>query len=332
MISPKFSIIIPVYNTEQYLEKCLDSVLNQTFGAYECIIVDDNSTDGSLERIKKYLNMDSRFVLLRHEKNKGQSTARNTGIRKAIGEYLVFLDSDDFLLKEALDILHRIVEEREKPDVIVNSNYGYDDIGEKYHKRQISVGKDKMLGVKLFEKIERCYVLAPWCVTPKREYILKNSLWFPDGILHEDELWVPLVILNSEWVVYNEEAFYANRCGRRNSTVQTKNIKKIKDKLFVIDELQKYASQKSDRVTNIILQRCGKLMVGVIKDSAGYKEDPLYNQLRRDIIKYLPILKRGRLKYKMFYCAGKMLGISGMARILEIVCGSEGRKLRQRNN
>lgn len=91
-----FSIIIPLYNTENYIEKCLKSVMWQTYENYECIIINDGSTDLSCEKAKEYIKSDNRFIVLEQE-NKGLSMARNYGIQKASGDYLVFLDSDDFL-------------------------------------------------------------------------------------------------------------------------------------------------------------------------------------------------------------------------------------------
>ena len=95
-----FSVIIPVYNTEKYLGKCLDSLLNQSYSNFEALIVNDGSTDASEEVIKQYLN-DSRITLISQE-NKGLGGARNTGILAAKGEYLVFLDSDDYLSFDCL--------------------------------------------------------------------------------------------------------------------------------------------------------------------------------------------------------------------------------------
>lgn len=94
---PKVSAIIPVYNTEKYLEKCLDSVCNQTLSDIEIICIDDCSTDGSLEILKDYAQKDNRIKLIEFKENKGAAVARNTGIKTATGEYIGFIDSDDFI-------------------------------------------------------------------------------------------------------------------------------------------------------------------------------------------------------------------------------------------
>lgn len=97
-----FSIIIPVYNVEQYLDKCLKSISKQTFLDFECIIVDDGSPDNSNAIIDKYVNKDQRFKVI-HQKNMGLSAARNTGLDAAKGDYIAFVDSDDYIANDYLE-------------------------------------------------------------------------------------------------------------------------------------------------------------------------------------------------------------------------------------
>lgn len=99
----RFSIIIPAYNSSDYIEACLQSILNQTFSDWECIVVDDGSTDDSLAKIQKFIDLDSRFKVY-HQENAGVSSARNNGIDKASGEIITFCDSDDELKFNALEI------------------------------------------------------------------------------------------------------------------------------------------------------------------------------------------------------------------------------------
>src|SRR5690554_7984530 len=101
---PKISVIIPVYNKAPYLEQCLNSVINQTYKNLEIIIIDDGSTDNSLEICEKYRKKDERIQLISQE-NQGVSVARNKGIQKASGEWIYFLDADDYLELDAFGIL-----------------------------------------------------------------------------------------------------------------------------------------------------------------------------------------------------------------------------------
>ena len=100
----KVSIIVPVYNVEKYLEKCLDSIVKQTYENIEIILVDDGSTDKSGTILDQYAEMDNRISVI-HKKNEGVSTARNTGIEAARGEYICFADADDYLMPDYVEYL-----------------------------------------------------------------------------------------------------------------------------------------------------------------------------------------------------------------------------------
>ena len=103
----KISVVIPVYNVEKYLEQCLDSVIAQSFEDIEVICVNDGSTDSSLEILKRYANNDSRIKII-SQKNKGAGAARNVGIENAAGEYVYFMDSDDYLNADAFERLNSV--------------------------------------------------------------------------------------------------------------------------------------------------------------------------------------------------------------------------------
>ena len=102
----KFSIIVPVYNVELFLRECLDSIENQTFKGFEVICINDGSTDGSLSILQEYAAKDSRFKVISQE-NQGQGVARNNGIDIAQGEYLLFIDPDDFIEPNMLEIIYK---------------------------------------------------------------------------------------------------------------------------------------------------------------------------------------------------------------------------------
>ena len=113
MNMPKISIIVPVYNSEKYLKDCLDSCISQTLSDIEIICVDDCSTDNSLEILEEYKTKDSRVKVFYHETNKKQGTARNTGIKNAVGEYIWFIDSDDFIDKNACQLLYDTIKKHD---------------------------------------------------------------------------------------------------------------------------------------------------------------------------------------------------------------------------
>lgn len=119
--TPFFSVIIPVYNTQEYICQCLDSILSQTFDNWEAIVVDDGSTDSSSKICDEYSQKDDRIIVL-HKKNEGVSTARNCAIEKVRGEWIVFVDSDDYLDKDLLEILYRYITKYDGAELF---SYGY---------------------------------------------------------------------------------------------------------------------------------------------------------------------------------------------------------------
>ena len=118
---PKVSVIIPVYNVEEYIRECLTSVVNQTLKDIEIIVVNDGTEDQSIERIKDIITNDIRIKLINKE-NGGLSSARNVGITNACSEYLLFLDSDDYLTLDALDELYSFAKTNELDQLFFNAD------------------------------------------------------------------------------------------------------------------------------------------------------------------------------------------------------------------
>lgn len=188
---PKFSIIIPVYNVEEYIERCLDSVFNQSFKDFEVILVDDGCTDKSIEKAKKY---DLTIIKSAHE---GVSEARNIGVKKAHGQYLLFLDSDDYWEKDLLKELDKSTENN--PDVIRFQIQTVNDNKEitKYEEETF----ENSPGKKAFEKIVKFHFIdSCWCYAYKMSYYKKEKFAFKKGTVHEDFGLVPLIILKAKKV------------------------------------------------------------------------------------------------------------------------------------
>ena len=234
---PKFSIIIPVYNVEQYIKKCLDSVINQTYKNYEVIVVNDGTKDNSMDIVKNY---DVKIV---NQKNAGLSAARNTGVKHASGEYIVFLDSDDYIEKDLLDKLNK--SSKNKPDIIryqiqeVKDN----EVINKYEE----IGFDGLTGVEAFKKIAAYhFVENAWCYAIKKEYYDKEKYEFKKGTIHEDFGLIPLVIIKAKKV--NSIPFIGyNYVQREASIMSTKNYEKTKKKVTDFYNHYKYLINEIDK-------------------------------------------------------------------------------------
>ena len=220
----KVSVIIPVYNVEKYLKKCLDSLINQTYSNLEIIVVNDGSTDNSSKIIKEYVKKYKNIINIDID-NHGQGYARNLGLKKATGDYIMFLDSDDYL---DLTIIEKLINNIKDSDLAVCNLYkvinGQNELFVNYHdfgNNQISL----MLSHP-----------GPVAKLYKKE-ILKN-VKFLENVYYEDLSFTPVVALNTNKVSYvNEELYYY--IIHDNSTMNQKKYNSKMDDIFkVIDYLK----------------------------------------------------------------------------------------------
>jgi len=178
MNNPKVSVIIPVYNVEQYLNKCLDSVTNQTFKNIEIICINDCSTDNSLTVLKNFASKDSRIKIIDLNQNKGVSNARNSGLDFAQGEYVYLMDSDDWLDDNYLEIMVQKIEEVNS-NILINANFvnEYTDKQKKLYSKFDFLRKDfEIIDSKI---IQRFFPPVIWTRLYKKTYIDKYNFRFP---------------------------------------------------------------------------------------------------------------------------------------------------------
>lgn len=189
---PLFSIIIPVYKVEKYIEQCLKSVLQQSFEDFEVIVVDDGSPDHAPEICAEYAQRDQRIKVI-HKENGGSSDARNYGIKAATGSYLIFLDSDDYWLDtDYLLVIAELVSARPEVTIV---NFGwmkYFSSTQHFIKdgRVFSVpaNQDKTLYIQSLLQRD-LYVASAWNKCIKRAFVLDNNIFFKKGLRSEDMAW-----------------------------------------------------------------------------------------------------------------------------------------------
>ncbi len=226
MGNPKVSVIIPVYNTQPWLKECLDSVLRQTMDDFEVICVDDGSTDGSGFILREYAARDDRFAVI-FQKNGGQSAARNAGLTIARGEYIYFLDSDDYIEPDLLEQACRELDDKDLDivffDTVVFGDPGIDqkevDTRNKYYTMngdysEVSSGEDllyRFLRNKDFSS-SVCKQMV------RRDYLGKHQLRFYEGIVNEDDLYTFQVTILARRAAYLHRILFHRRV-RMNSTV-----------------------------------------------------------------------------------------------------------------
>lgn len=243
----QFSIVIPVYNVAPYLRECVDSVLAQNSTDYEIILVDDGSTDNSPAICDEYAEKYSQIKVI-HKANGGLSDARNFGIKKAQGDYLMFLDSDDFWNRENVLLdLHNIIKEN-NPDLIIH------ELSSFYNSEKIILRKFKNKEIQNFSydfKEDLKYLVnndiyyATACNKVIKTSIVKeNNIEFPKGKLHEDIAWCADIISYIDKYAIYDTPFYFYRQDREGAITNRICKKNIEDILYVI-------SDKKDKLSKI---------------------------------------------------------------------------------
>ena len=221
-LCPKISIVIPMYNVEKYIGDCLESILHQSFTDYEIIVVDDGSTDGSAEITGSILRevVPHRFI---KQPNAGLSAARNTGLKAANGEYVFFLDSDDWLEKDALERLAKHIHGEDL--ICFSGRKWYQDtqmyeVADELQSVTYPTGweyyNENALQSRRFPFV--CAVLRLY----RRKFLMEKKLYFTEGIYHEDNMFTPYVCLYAQATKVVNERLYAYRIPGGSITTQPK--------------------------------------------------------------------------------------------------------------
>lgn len=313
MNSKLISIIIPLYNVERYVDSCLQSVVQQIDERVEVIIVNDGSTDQSPDICQKYEN---RYQSIRvvNQANAGLSAARNTGIKNAHGDYILFLDSDDYLAPEAIK---QVIEATTKnTDIIVGKALTVDEQTNSINNNHVNYieNYNNQPDKWLFEMDKKSdFWFAAWLIIIKRDFLENNNLYFLEGIYHEDELWVPTVFSRARTMMVLNYDFYCYRINRQGSIVNSVNTKKEFDKIVIIDEFNKIKFE-SEISRSLIDARCAALLYGIIRKLSLIDNENEREQLISMVSSRLSYLKHSKYWGVYFIC--KLLGVRRSMAIL----------------
>lgn len=222
---PKISVIIPVYNTEKYLEKCLNSILKQIMQDFEIIVVNDGSTDDSAKILRQFELQYPDKIKYFEKQNGGVSDARNFGVKKAIGEYLCFVDSDDYIDENLFENLEKYI--NQNAEII---KYKCIKVNENYEKIELIDGPvfECKTGYEAFNElyVHDVFLEIAWLYLYKRNFFVKNKFEFPTNKYHEDWALVPYIILNAKSVIStNIYGYYYVQS--KNSITRNNNDEKI---------------------------------------------------------------------------------------------------------
>lgn len=305
MQTPKVSIIVPIYNVEKYLPACLDSLVGQTLREIEIICVDDGSPDNSAAIVQRYMEQDARIQLIRQE-NKGLSAARNTGLRYARGEYIYFMDSDDWLESVAMEKCCQVAEEWNLDIVsfdavsFVDEDYRGKEIAQYDRCYQLKEVANQSLEAKqLFQIMLQTGAMQPSACLSfiQRELVEKYHLHFEEKLIHEDELFTPQLYMLADRAMYLPVAYFHRRV--RTGSIMTSSSKEqsVMALCHIIETLMTTAEQYKTK--DLIAWRCYQLLLYADTLQSGYVQQHLPKKTYRSIMLYarLRTFKRKLKKY-----------------------------------
>ena len=295
----KYSIVIPVYNTEKYIRKCLDSIKNQTYTNYEVIIINDGSTDNSLEIINEYTK-DKKYKVYT-TKNKGLSEARNNGVKHCTGDYILFIDSDDYIEPELLEKLSKL---KDKYDVIRYKLKKVDEEKNIIDEDNIKAN-DKEISIKDLKDLQ--YFEMSQIYAFKRDFFVKNKFKFEPGKIHEDYGLIPLCLVKAK-SMYSLNYFGYNYVQRKSEINESTNgTKRMENMIYhynkltnVIDKDKNISQNDKEEVKSILAVRMIYYLKYIpIKQLDKYiklvKETDAINNIKDDKLKKILISKCPRI-------------------------------------
>lgn len=253
----KLSVIIPVYNVEKYLEDCLISMSRLLLSEdVEIIAVNDGSTDESYAILSKWKEKYKNLVIL-CQKNSGLSSARNTGLKEANGEYIVFIDSDDHIDEgNLLAIVDKYC--KTNTDIIVNDYWELYDKNIETHSNNIPANRNySYSGIEFILKYYKPLKSMVWRSIYKRKFLLDNLLLFHEGIYFEDVEFTPLAFSKAKSVIYSGIPFYYYRKRGGSITSSSGSERKVNDALSVWKVLNKEASREENQNIAPIMRELG---------------------------------------------------------------------------
>lgn len=243
----KISIIVPVYKVEKELDRCVQSLIHQTYENIEIILVDDGSPDRCPELCDQYAQEDSRIKVI-HKENGGLSDARNAGLNLATGDYVLYIDSDDYIDLDSCERLLRATKE-EMVDIVVGNAIMEKPDGYEFKLHSATPEGTIYTSKEFIEKAVKAY---QWCPPAcfnmyRRQYLIENNLYFKKGIYFEDVQMLPRVFLPAKKIACIDQVFYHYVVRENSIMTSKKNEKKKRDAIQNLVEWKEYFDTVEDK-------------------------------------------------------------------------------------
>lgn len=281
----KVSVIVPMYNVQEYVGECIQSLRTQTFGDFEVLCIDDCSIDHSVAVAKQAAQGDIRFRFLSMSENSGLSAVRNRGIDEACGDYLMFVDSDDMLRGDAIGTAWKRAAADDLDDLFFTASSIYESDAVAQIHREDMMGRSPCNGVMTgpelfvwFQDRGEFWPSAPLHMV-RREFLVAHDLRFFEGILHEDELYSVQTLSFAGRASYLNEPLYRRRLRADSIMTTHKGMRNVDGVFRVTQEMQRFitsnASRYSDRFIDAYTQRITFLRDYSARDVADLPEREL---------------------------------------------------------
>lgn len=323
MLSYKFSVVVPVYNVEKYLDECVQSILGQSYTNFELILVNDGSEDSSPKICDKYAQLDSR-VRVFHKRNGGQADARNVGTQHASGDYIVYIDSDDYLCDR--EFLQKINEKANtKVDVICYKFKKYYDDQKRMGECSFScpdIDSIATLASRVNEMVRRdAFYCSPWSKAIRLSIIRENGIHFEKGLLSEDQEWFYYILIKIRSIAYINEAFLVYR-QRANSTTSSFKLKNLTDCIYVVNKWFRQIPQEEidEEYKRALLNSVAKLYCNLLIAYTRF-QDSRKKEYYSVILQMKDLLRfHENPRVNVFYKVCRLVGFRGLIFALKIVC------------
>lgn len=319
-----FSIVIPIHNSEKYLKQCFESILNQTCKDFEVILVNDGSSDGSARICDQYCNLDARFKVIHREKGGGAASARNAGTRIATGEYIIYIDSDDYI--ENSSFFSDVQEQALKGFDIICYKFRkyYEDTNEmtscSFSIPEIENGESVGSYVSKLVKSDAFYC-APWTKSFRRKILEEGNIQFQEGLLSEDQEWYYHVLIGAKTIVGIDKSYIVYR-QHKNSTSISWSMKNLTDTISIIAswkekiENSTFDNEYKSALLNSVAKLYCNLLIGYTKYTDSNKKNE-YEKLKKlsSLMKY-----NINPRVNMFDKIYKIGGFESLMFALKIIC------------
>ena len=298
--NPQISVIIPIYNCEKYIKECLSSLIKQTFKNFEIICVNDGSNDDTLKILKKFETKDERIIIF-NQNNSGPGIARNIGMKKSKGKYLIFLDSDDIFKKTMLEELYIKIKENDSDVVICNSqNFEKKKWWKKFYEKNYMISNN-IIKQKTFSSLDiekdffNLFIWWPWDKLFKRKYIENLGIEYQNLKSSEDLFFVAASVIAAKKISYLDKILINHRIGIKNS-VSNSRQKSWDNFYYALKELKRFIKEKGlyKRFKQDFINYVASFSIWQLENINGISFELLYKKIKNEWWNEFKVTKYGK--------------------------------------